>query len=221
MDSVEVISIPEEESNMITSTTSVLRQTSSLNIVRKESVKTLNSFWPHLMVVCHTMTNIPRVHFTKISSTSLVRFRLLGSISRVEQEGDKLELVRGLCQECGKLDMLEMFEMRGSDIFCCKRGRVTLCAKKILHLVMFVTDGQEEEVKLVVSGEEAEMFLGCSTKQFIVDREVRDIVENKVRKLKGALGDFGVEKSVLGSLNVFETVIVYEKEEDDLGEENV
>ena len=150
------------------------------------------------MVVCHTMTNIPRVHLTKISSTSLVSFRLLGSISRVEQGGDKLELVRGLCQECGKLDMLEMFEMRGSDIFCCKRGRVTLCAKKILHLVMFVTDGQEEEVKLVVSGEEAEMFLGCSTKQFIVDREVRDIVENKVRKLKGALGDFGVEKSVLG-----------------------
>ena len=76
MDSVEVISIPEEESNMITSTTSVLRQTSSLNIVRKESVKTLNSFRPHLMVVCHTMTNIPRVHFTKISSTNLVRFRL-------------------------------------------------------------------------------------------------------------------------------------------------
>ena len=44
--------------------------------------------------------------------------------------------------------------------------------------------GQGEEVKLVVSGEEAEMFLGYSTKQFIVDREVRDLVENKVRKLK-------------------------------------
>ena len=42
MDSVEVISIPEEESNMITSTTSVLRQTSSPNIVRKESVKTVS-----------------------------------------------------------------------------------------------------------------------------------------------------------------------------------
>ena len=47
----------------------------------------------------------------------------------------------------------------------------------------------------------------CSTKQFIVDREVRDIVENKVRKLKGALGDFGVEKSVLGIFNVFQSVI--------------
>jgi hypothetical protein len=125
----------------------------------------------------------------------------------VEQEGDKLELVRGLCQECGKLDMLEMFEKRGSDIFCCKRGRVTLCAKKILYVVMFVTEGKGEKVKLVVSGEEAEMFLGCSTKQFILDREVRDIVENKVRKLKGALGDFGVEKSVLGIFNVFQSEI--------------
>jgi hypothetical protein len=96
----------------------------------------------------------------------------------LEKEGDNLELVRGLCQECGKLDMLEMFEKRGSDIFCCKRGRVT--------------EGKGEEVKLVVSGEEVEMFLGCSTKQFIVGREVRDSVENKVRKLKGALGDFGV-----------------------------
>ena len=83
-----------------------------------------------------------------------------------------------MCQECGKFNMLEMFEKRGSDIFCCKRGRVT--------------EGKGEEVKLVVSGEEVEMFLGCSTKQFIVGREVRDSVEDKDRKLKGALGDFGV-----------------------------
>ena len=89
----------------------------------------------------------------------------------MEKEGDNLELVRGLCQECGKLDMLEMFEKRGSDIFCCKRGRVTLCAKKILQVVLFVAEGKWEEVKLVVSGEEAEMFLGCSTKQFIVGGE--------------------------------------------------
>ena len=53
---------------------------------------------------------------------------------------------------------------------------------------MFVTHGQGEEVKLVVSGEEAEMFLGYSAKQFIVIREVRDIVEYKVRKLKGIPG---------------------------------
>ena len=72
---------------------------------------------------------------------------------------------------------------------------------------MFVTHGQGEEVKLVVSGEEAEMFLGYSSKQFIVDREVRDILENKVKKLKEALGDFGVEKSILGILNVFQSVI--------------
>ena len=114
------------------------------------------------MLVCHTLTNIPRVDFTKVSSTSRGRFHLLGSISHVEKEGDNLELVRGLCQECGKFNMLEMFEKRGSDIFCCKRGRVTLCAKKILQEVMFVTEGKGEEVKLVVSGEEAEMFLGCS-----------------------------------------------------------
>jgi hypothetical protein len=93
----------------------------------------------------------------------------------VEQEGDSLELVRGYCQECGKFDMLEMFEKKGSDVFCCKRGRVTLCAKKILQVVLFVTEGKGEEVKLVVSREEAEMFLGCSTKQFIMSREVRDI----------------------------------------------
>ena len=71
--------------------------------------------------------------------------------------------------------MLEMFEKKGSDVFCCKRGRVTLCAKKILQVVLFVTEGKGEEVKLVVSREEAEMFLGCSTKQFIMGREVRDI----------------------------------------------
>ena len=58
--------------------------------------------------------------------------------------------------------------------------------------MLFVTEGKGEEVKLVVSGEEVEMFLGCSTKQFIVGREVRDSVEDKDRKLKGALGDFGV-----------------------------
>ena len=31
----------------------------------------------------------------------------------MEHEGEKLELGRGLCQECGKLDMLEMFKQRG------------------------------------------------------------------------------------------------------------
>ena len=45
------------------------------------------------------------------------------------------------------------------------------------------------------------MFLECSTMQFIVDREVRDILENKVRKLKEALGDFGVE--YFGDLKCF------------------
>ena len=55
-----------------------------------------------------------------------------------------------------------------------------------------MTEEKGEEVNLVVSGEEVEMFLGCSTKQFIVGREVRDSMENKVRKLTGALGDFGV-----------------------------
>jgi hypothetical protein len=38
-------------------------------------------------------------------------------------------------------------------------------------------------------------------KQFLVDRvrEVRGMVEIKVKKLKRPLGDFGVEKSVLGN----------------------
>jgi hypothetical protein len=36
------------------------------------------------------------------------RFCLLGTISHLEQDGDKLELGRGLLQECSKLDMLEM-----------------------------------------------------------------------------------------------------------------
>ena len=53
------------------------------------------------------MTNIPRGNFTKISITSLGRFRLIGSISYVEQEGDMLELMKGLFLECSKLDMLE------------------------------------------------------------------------------------------------------------------
>ena len=59
--------------------------------------------------------------------------------------GDKLELVRGLCQECSEFDMLEMVEERGSDIFCCKMG--TLCAKNILQDVMFVTEGKGVEVE--------------------------------------------------------------------------
>jgi hypothetical protein len=60
----------------------------------------------------------------------------------VEKEGDNLELVRGLCQEYGKFNVLEMLEKRGLDIFCCKRGRVTLCAKKILQEVMFMAEGK-------------------------------------------------------------------------------
>jgi hypothetical protein len=89
VDSVEVISIMEEESNMITSNTSVLEEASSHNIERKEADRTaatLNIFQPHLTVVCHALTNIPRVDFNKVSSTRLDRFRLLGSISHVEQE---------------------------------------------------------------------------------------------------------------------------------------
>jgi hypothetical protein len=45
-------------------------------------------------------------------------------------------------------------------------------------------------------------------KQFLVDRvrEVRGMVEIKVRKLKRPLGDFGVEKSVLGNFKVFKSV---------------
>ena len=53
------------------------------------------------------MTNIPRVNFTKISFTSLGRICLLGSIPYVEQEGNMLELMKGLFQECSKLDILE------------------------------------------------------------------------------------------------------------------
>ena len=43
-------------------------------------------------------------------------------------------------------------------------------------------------------------------KQFLVDRvrEVRGMVEIKVRKLKRPLGDFGVEKSVLGNFKSFQ-----------------
>ena len=43
------------------------------------------------MVVCHIMTNISKVDFTRISSTSVSRFRLLRSISSVEEEGEKQE----------------------------------------------------------------------------------------------------------------------------------
>ena len=45
--------------------------------------------------------------------------------------------------------MLEMFDQRGSDIFCCKWGRVTLVAEKIFYAVMFMTEGKVEELKLV------------------------------------------------------------------------
>ena len=45
--------------------------------------------------------------------------------------------------------MLEMFDQRGSDIFCCIWGRVILVAKKILYVEMFVTEGKMEELKLV------------------------------------------------------------------------
>jgi hypothetical protein len=115
------------------------------------------------MVVCHTLTNIPRVDFTKVSSTSPGRFHLLGSISHVEKEGDNLELVRGLCQECGKFNILEMFEKRGSDIFCCKRGRVTLWAKKILQEVMFVTEGKGEEAEMISMLEEESYMITSNT----------------------------------------------------------
>ena len=67
MDCVEMISIMEEESNIITSNTSVLEEASSPIIVRLDAARTsvsLNRFWHHLMVVCHTLTNIPRVDFT-------------------------------------------------------------------------------------------------------------------------------------------------------------
>ena len=58
-----------------------------------------------MIVVCYTLTNIPRVDFTKISFRSpLADF----ACSHLEQDGDKLELGRGLLQECSKLDMLEM-----------------------------------------------------------------------------------------------------------------
>ena len=105
MDSVEMISIIKEgESNEITTNSIGLED--ALNIVSRQSeLHTLNSFQQHLLMVWNTLTNMPRVDFTKIIS-----YR---SISHVEHEGDKLELGRGLCQECGKLDMLEMFKQRG------------------------------------------------------------------------------------------------------------
>ena len=108
IDTVEMISIIKEgESNEITTNSIGLGDASGLNIVSKDAVRTSHTdqFPPHLLMVCHTLTNMPRVDFTKIIS-----YR---SISHVEHEGDKLELGRGLSQECGKLDMLEMFKQRG------------------------------------------------------------------------------------------------------------
>ena len=210
-----VTDLASGSSNLTISQTSGLDDFRSDNIRRKtvSNPDSLNSFRKHLMVVCHPLTSsMPRVNCTRISSIGPGRVRMLGWISRVEQdEKGKLQLVRGMCQECGKLDRVDMFEQRGLDIFCCKRGRVTLRAKKILYVGMYVTDQVcevGEEVKLVVRGEEAEMFLGCSSKQFVVDMEVRDIVEDKVMRLRGALGDFGVEKSVLGDLNVVDSAIL-------------
>jgi hypothetical protein len=58
--------------------------------VRKDAVRTivsLNRFQLHLMAVFHTLTNIPRMDFSKVSSTSSGRFRLLGSISMWNRKG--------------------------------------------------------------------------------------------------------------------------------------
>ena len=171
----------------------------------------LSSYRSCLTVVCQSITQLTRVDCTTISSSKLGRFRLLGVISTVEQGvRERLELLRGVCQECGKLDRVEMFEQRGSDIFCCKRGRVTLPAKKILQVVFYVYDQTNmvgEGVKLVVRDREAELFLECSTKQFIVDRKARDMVEKKILKLQGTMGDFGVEKCESGTLLIVESRI--------------
>ena len=75
---------------------------------------------------------------------------------------------------------------------------------------MYVTDkecAQKEHVKLIVKDKEAEEFLKCSTKQFLVEKEVREVVEYKLSKLKGAFGDFGVEKNNSGDLIVVDTSI--------------
>jgi len=174
----------------------------------------LNSFRKHLRVVCLNSLTMNRVNCTDLSSIKSGRYRIMGWISHLDgEEVDEgsLILVKGWCEECGRLDMVENFEEKGHDIFCCKRGRITMRAKKIMYLVMHITDKectQTEYVMLVVKGEEAEMFLGCSTKQFLVDKDVRSIVEGKVKKLKGALGDFGVEKcDMTGNLRVVDTVI--------------
>jgi len=170
----------------------------------------LNDFRKYLRVVCWNTVGMCRVDCTSISSMKTGKYRLMGWISQVEEEDGKLLLLRGICQECGNLDKVEMFEERGPDIFCCKRGRVTLRAKKILYVVMYVTDKEcslDEQVKLVVKDKDAEEFLRCSTKQFLVEKDARDIVENKVRNLKGAFGDFGVEKNYNGDLSVVHTAI--------------
>jgi hypothetical protein len=62
-------------------------------------------------------------------------------------------------------------------------GHHTLCKK---HLVSGdehgCGEGKGEEVRLVVSDLEVKTFRECSNKQFNVDREVGDMVENKTRK---------------------------------------
>jgi len=182
-------------------------------MIQKSTVRSqemLNDFRKYLGVMCWNTVGMYRVDCTSISSMKSGKYRVMGWISHVEEEDGKLLLLRGICQECGNLDKVEMFEERGPDIFCCKRGRVTLRAKKILYVVMYVTDKEcslDEQVKLVVKDKDAEEFLRCSTKQFLVEKDARDIVEKKVRNLKGAFGDFGVEKNYNGDLSVVHTAI--------------
>ena len=71
----------EEESNMSTFNISVLDETSVAPIMlgrRQTALLQLNSFQLHFMVVCHTMTSIPKVNLTKMISTSVGRFACWG-----------------------------------------------------------------------------------------------------------------------------------------------
>ena len=96
-------------------------------------------------MVCNTLTKIPRVEFTKISFRNQDRFRLLGTISHLEQEGDKLELVRGCERSASSWACWRCLSRGGQSSFAARGAEIALCAKKILHLVMNVTNRKGEE----------------------------------------------------------------------------
>jgi len=179
-----------------------------VNVESQLKLRTLGEYRSLLRVSClDNCKKWTRIRCSDIEIIEAGKYRLLCLVRNVENSDN---IIRGLCGACGKLDELNQFKKVDEKLFCCQK-EPSAAAK--LHIVMHVYDhtnnvDDDSCTTVVVSGRQAETFLGLRPEAWSLNSGVPEESVEKLQGLDKCIAELGVEKiSQSNILLVQDTVI--------------